>query len=107
MFLNLTLKTAHRIHFLLKKFKANNAHELSDGLKSVEWEHYIDKHGYVSLTSFIKNKTIKNTQFANLTAKDAIVDRIRMRKGARPDSGSKLIKPSYSCFGKILKQWCI
>ena len=54
MFLNLTLRTAHRVHFLLKKFKANNAHELSDGLKSVEWENYIDKHGYVSLTSFIK-----------------------------------------------------
>jgi len=100
MFLNLTLRTAHRIHFLLKKFKANNAHELSDGLKSVEWEHYIDKHGYVSLTSFIKNKTIKNTQFANLTAKDAIVDRIRIRKGARPDSGSKLNKTVVFLFWK-------
>lgn len=100
MFLNLTLRTAHRVHFLLKDFKATNADELTDGLKSVAWENYIDKHGYVSLTSFIKNKTIKNTQFANLTAKDAIVDRIRMRKGARPDSGPKLNRTVVFLFWK-------
>ncbi len=100
MFLNLTLRTAHRVHFLLKDFKAINAEELTDGLKSVAWEDYIDKHGYVSLTSFIKNKTIKNTQFANLTAKDAIVDRIRMRKGARPDSGPKLNRTVVFLFWK-------
>jgi putative N6-adenine-specific DNA methylase len=100
MFLNLTLRTAHRVHFLLKDFKAANADELSDGLKSVAWEDYIDKHGYVSLTSFIKNKTIKNTQFANLAAKDAIVDRIRMRKGARPDSGPKLNRTVVFLFWK-------
>lgn len=90
MFLNLTLRTAHRIHFQLKEFKAANAEELNEELKSIPWEEYIDKHGYVSLTSFINNPTITNTQFANLTAKDAIVDRIRARKGARPDSGPKL-----------------
>ncbi len=100
MFLNLTLRTAHRVHFLLKDFKATNADELSDGLKSVAWEDYIDKHGYVSLTSFIKNKTIKNTQFANLAAKDAIVDRIRMRKGSRPDSGPKLNRTVVFLFWK-------
>lgn len=90
MFLNLTLRTAHRVHFLLKEFEANSSEELSRRLKTIPWEEYIDKHGYLSLTSFIKNKSITNTQFANLTAKDAIVDRIRDRKGARPDSGPKL-----------------
>ena len=100
MFLNLTLRTAHRVHFLLKKFEATNSDELTNGLKSVEWEDFVDKHGYVSLTSVIKNTTIKNTQFANLTAKDAIVDRIRMRKGARPDSGSKLNKTVVFIFWK-------
>lgn len=100
MFLNLTLRTAHRVHFLLKEFKANNADELSDGLKSVAWEDFIDKHGYVSLTSFIKNRTITNSQFANLAAKDAIVDRIRARKGARPDSGPKLNRTVVFLFWK-------
>lgn len=100
MFLNLTLRCAHRIHYQLKSFKARNAEELAEELKSVPWEDYIDKHGYVSLTSFINNRTITNTQFANLAAKDAIVDRIRARKGARPDSGPKLNRTVVFLFWK-------
>ncbi len=100
MKLNLCLKTAHRVHFQLKNFKASNAEELSEALKSVPWEEYINKHGYVSITSFIKNKTITNTQFANLTVKDAIVDRIRMRTGTRPDSGPKLDRTVVFLFWK-------
>jgi putative N6-adenine-specific DNA methylase len=76
----------------LKNLKANSAEELAEGLKSVAWEQYIHKHGYVSITSFINNKSITNSQFANLVVKDSIVDRIRSRKGARPDSGPKLDK---------------
>ena len=90
MKLNLMLRTGHRVHFLLKDMKAANTEELTEQLKQISWEDYIPKHGYVSITSFIKNKTITKTQFANLVVKDAIVDRIRIRKGARPDSGAKL-----------------
>lgn len=100
MKLNLMLRTAHRVHYLLKDVKASNAEELQEELKSIAWEDYIDKHGYVSITSFIKNKTIKNTQFANLVVKDAIVDRIRIRKGARPDSGANLNKTVVFLFWK-------
>ena len=90
MKLNLCLSTAHRVHFLLKKFEAHNADQLHEKLVSIPWEEYIDRSGYVSVTSFIKNKTIDNTQFAQLKVKDAIVDRIRQETGARPDSGSDL-----------------
>ena len=100
MKLNLMLKTAHRVHYQLKEMKAANAEELQEELKTIRWEEYIDKHGYVSITSFIKNKTITNTQFANLVVKDAIVDRIRVRKGARPDSGANLNKTVVFLFWK-------
>lgn len=90
MKLNLRLRTAHRVHFLLGKFEAENAEELKEELATIPWENYIDRNGYVSITSFINNSTITNTQFANLSVKDAIVDRIRMRRGARPDSGPGL-----------------
>lgn len=90
MKLNLCLSTAHRVHFLLKKFEAHNADQLHEKLVSIPWEEYIDRSGYVSVTSFIKNKTIDNTQFAQLKVKDAIVDRIRQKTGARPDSGPDL-----------------
>ena len=100
MKLNLVLRTAHRVHFLLKTFKATNAEELGEVLFEMDWENYIDKYGFVSITSFIKNPTITNTQFANLTVKDAIVDRIRQTRGARPDSGADLTKTVVFLFWK-------
>jgi len=100
MKLNLCLTTAHRVHFLLKQFRAFNADQLHKQLVSIPWEDYIDKNGYVSITSFINNKTINNTQFAQLKVKDAIVDRIRDKTGTRPDSGPDLGKTVVFLFWK-------
>lgn len=98
--LNLELRCAHRVHYLLRTFLCRNADELHREVSKIPWEEYIDKHGYVSITSFIKNSTITNTQFANLTVKDAIVDRIREQTGTRPDSGSDLGKTVVFLFWK-------
>lgn len=100
MLLNLSLRTAHRVHYRLKDCRPKNGDELYDELKKIPWEEYIDKHGYVSVTSFIKNKTVTNTQFANMKVKDAIVDRIRDKTGTRPDSGPNLNKTVVFVFWK-------
>ncbi|HET8866294.1 MAG TPA: class I SAM-dependent RNA methyltransferase [Gracilimonas sp.] len=100
MTLNLSLRTAHRVHFMLKDCRPKNGEELYNELVKIPWEEYIDKHGYVSVTSFIKNKTVTNTQFANMKAKDAIVDRIRKKTGTRPDSGPNLNKTVVFIFWK-------
>lgn len=90
MKLVLTLRTAHRAHYLLEEFKAEDADQMYEGVNAIPWENYIESYGYVSVTSFIKNESISNTQYANLTCKDAIVDRIRSATGSRPDSGPDL-----------------
>ncbi|MBD3615576.1 MAG: class I SAM-dependent RNA methyltransferase [Gracilimonas sp.] len=100
MMLNLSLRTAHRVHFMLKDCRPKNGEELYNELIKIPWEDYIDKHGYVSVTSFIKTRSVTNTQFANLKAKDAIVDRIRQKTGTRPDSGSNLNKTVVFIFWK-------
>lgn len=100
MSLNLSLRTAHRVHYQLKDCKANNADQLHEQLIQIPWEDYIDKYGYVSVTSFINNRSITNTQFANLKVKDAIVDRIRQKTGSRPDSGPNLNKTVVFLFWK-------
>ncbi|HBX65458.1 MAG TPA: RNA methyltransferase, partial [Balneolaceae bacterium] len=92
MMLNLSLRTAHRVHYRLKDCRPQNGDQLYDELMKIPWEDYIDRHGYVSVTSFINNKTVTNTQFANMKVKDAIVDRIRNKTGTRPDSGPNLNK---------------
>ncbi len=100
MMLNLSLRTAHRVHYRLKDCRPQNADQMYRELVKIPWEDYIDKHGYVSVTSFIKNKTVTNTQFANLKVKDAIVDRIRKKTGTRPDSGPNLNKSVVFVFWK-------
>lgn len=100
MMLNLSLRTAHRVHYMLKDCRPKNGEELYNELIKIPWEDYIDKHGYVSVTSFIKTRSVTNTQFANLKAKDAIVDRIRQKTGTRPDSGPNLNKTVVFIFWK-------
>ena len=39
------------------------------------------------MTSFVRNKHIKDDRFANVRVKDAIVDRFQEKIGKRPDSG--------------------
>lgn len=90
MELVLSLRTAHRVHYLVDEFRAGDADEMYKKVNAIHWEEYIEPSGYVSITSFIDNPTIDNTQFANLRCKDAVVDRIRTKKGSRPDSGPSL-----------------
>lgn len=85
--LNLLLRTAHRVLFLLKEFSAEDADDLYRGASEIAWEEYIAGDGYVCVTSSVDNPTIKTPLFANVKCKDAIVDRIKEKCGQRPDSG--------------------
>lgn len=85
--LNLHLRTGHRVLFLLGTFRAGTPEELYRKLTGIGWEHYIPAEGYVSVTASVENPTVRDVRFAGLKCKDAIVDRIRMKRGRRPDSG--------------------
>lgn len=85
--LNLYLRTATRVLFLLKKFKAHNPNELYKEVYNFEWQNYISPKGYVSIDSFVINEYITDTRFANLKVKDALVDKMQKEKGRRPDTG--------------------
>ncbi len=85
--LNLFLRTGHRVLFPVKEFKANNADDLYRALSGVAWEDVIPEDGYLCVTSSVENETIRDTRFASLKCKDAIVDRIKKTRGKRPDSG--------------------
>lgn len=85
--LNLFLRTAHRVLFVLKEFGANDADALYGELSEIPWEDYIAEDGYVCVTSSVATPAIRDTRYASLKCKDAIVDRIKEKRGARPDSG--------------------
>jgi len=85
--LNLLLRTAHRVLFVLKKFESNDADALYRELSRIPWEEFMPADGYVCVTSSVETPSIRDTRFASLRCKDAIVDRIKDKRGTRPDSG--------------------
>lgn len=90
--LNLNLRCASQVLYSIGSFTATDGEELYQALLGLPWEDLIAFDGYVSVTSNVNNPTITTPLFANLKVKDAIADRIKSRKGLRPDSGPDLHK---------------
>lgn len=86
--LNLNLRCASQILYLLKSFTAANPQELYENLVQIEWEKLIDFSGYFSITSNVNNEHILTPLYANVKVKDAVADRIKSVKGIRPNSGA-------------------
>lgn len=90
--LNLNLRCASQVLYLLKSFKAADPAALYNELVQIEWENLIDFAGYFSVTSNVNNEHIRTPLFANVKVKDAIADRILAKKGIRPNSGPEVNK---------------
>ncbi len=85
--LNLNLQTAHRVLYLIRKFKVNSPDQLYHAASDVKWEQYIHADGYFSIISHVEHATINNSTFASLKCKDAIADYFLQKFGSRPNSG--------------------
>lgn len=88
--LNLNLRCASQVLYRVKQFKAQNPDEVYQGVLDFPWEQILPDPGYFSITSNVSHPTINNSLFANLRVKDAVVDRIRGKRGTRPSTGSEL-----------------
>ncbi|MCW3121650.1 MAG: class SAM-dependent methyltransferase [Flavipsychrobacter sp.] len=88
--LNLNLRCASQVLYSLKKIEADNADDIYNALHHYPWENIIPDPGYFSVTSNVMNDTINNSMFANLRVKDAVVDRLRAKRGTRPNTGAEL-----------------
>jgi len=90
--LNLNLRCASQVLYLIKSFTASDPQQLYDRLVEIEWEKLIDFSGYFSVSSNVNNEHIRTPLFANVKVKDAIADRIKSQKGIRPNSGAEVNK---------------
>lgn len=88
MFLNINLRTAHRVLYALDKFVAKDPESLYNTAIKIPWENYLDPDRYFSIDRVVDTPTIRDTRYASLKLKDAIVDRMRQKCGMRPDSGN-------------------
>lgn len=87
--LNMNLRSASKVLWLIKSFEANSPEVLYEEAKKIPWHKLIPKDGFISVQSFVKNDFILDTRFANLKLKDAIVDKMQEENGSRPDSGKE------------------
>ncbi len=85
--LNLWLRTANRVLYLLEESVVRDVNELYRRVRAIAWEDIIPEDDYLTVTSSVDHPDIRDARFANVKCKDAIVDRIREQCGRRPDSG--------------------
>lgn len=105
MTLNLHLRTAFNVMYLLKEFECRNPEQLYHRTYDIPWEDIIAPEEYVCVVGKVETRTIENTMYANLKIKDAIVDRISKSSGARPNSGKERDNVVVQAYWKDERCW--
>ena len=87
---HLWLRTASRILRPLRDFAATTPEMLYSQTRRVAWEQFLDPTRTFAVHATVaanpdRKSWIRNSQFAALKVKDALVDRLRREQGARPD----------------------
>jgi putative N6-adenine-specific DNA methylase len=85
----LHLRSASQVLYELRRFDCRHPDELYRRLVGIPWEEFIADDGYFTVTTNVQHPSIRNSMFAGMRVKDAIVDRIRRTKGGRPDAGAE------------------
>jgi 23S rRNA G2445 N2-methylase RlmL len=77
-------RIALRVHEPLARFQCRDADELYAGVKAIDWTEYLDGQRTLAVRASGQNDRLTHTHFVAVRAKDAIVDQLRDRRGARP-----------------------
>jgi 23S rRNA (guanine2445-N2)-methyltransferase / 23S rRNA (guanine2069-N7)-methyltransferase len=78
-------RVANRILLPLATFAAPDPEALYQGTKAVPWADHLGPQQTLAVDFSTSRSAIHHTHFGALKVKDAIVDKIRERHGARPD----------------------
>lgn len=77
-------RLASRVVLVLDRIGAADSDSLYQGMAELPWEDHVPAGATVAVEAHGTNAQLRNTQFVAVRAKDAIVDRICARRGARP-----------------------
>ncbi|MBR6285644.1 MAG: methyltransferase [Bacteroidaceae bacterium] len=81
---NFCLRTAVRVLKPIKQFKANDADEVYEAIKSIEWDKYLTPTSTFAVDSVVYSQEFRHSKFVAYRVKDAIVDYFREKSGSRP-----------------------
>ncbi len=68
----------------LIRFRCRHGDDLYDAAREIPWERFLDNHETFAVRANLHQSGIRNSAFAGMRTKDALVDRLRERTGARP-----------------------
>jgi 23S rRNA G2445 N2-methylase RlmL len=78
-------RVAMRVLLPLARFPAPDAAALYDGTRGVDWTEWLTARTTLAVEATGSTPTLTHTGFSALKVKDAVVDALRERLGARPD----------------------
>lgn len=78
-------RIATRIQLVLARIPAKDADELYRGVAGFAWEDHILPKASIAVDAHGQNDQLRNSKFTGLKVKDAICDRLRDVRGARPN----------------------
>ena len=78
-------RIATRIQLVLARLDARDGDALYAGCVRIPWETCIASDATIAVQAHGTNEALRNTQFTALKVKDAVCDRLREKRGARPD----------------------
>jgi putative N6-adenine-specific DNA methylase len=93
----LHLRTAMRVLVELGRFPAPSEAALYEGAKAIAWEDWLTTKTTLAVEASVSSSAITHSGYAALKVKDAVVDRLREKLGARPD-----VDPKDPDFGIVL-----
>jgi len=105
MRLNFSVRTAYNVLYLLRQFRCGSTEALYKQIGMVAWEKIIDPKEHLCVLSRVDTHSVNNSMYPNMKVKDAIVDRINRKTGARPDSGPDRNSIVVNLFWKNDKAW--
>ncbi len=82
-------RIAQRILWKQGQFSASGPEALYEGMRAIDWTHVLDAKRTLAVTAHVKHGELRHSGFVAQKAKDAIVDQLRERFGARPDVDRK------------------
>lgn len=79
-------RVAMRVLLQVGEFQARTADELYAGARAIDWAAHLDTRATLAVSATVRdNPALAHTGFAALKTKDAVVDALRDKLGARPN----------------------
>jgi len=82
-------RVAMRVVLQLAGFPAADATALYDGVRALDWDTWLTARTTLAVDATVRDSAITHSGFAALKVKDAVVDALRDKLGARPDVDPK------------------